>query len=215
MSLFWKREREVRHLLGEYFGVCDQTLEVFGQAMKVYVRDGRGSAFDRHEQRVQELESRADDLRVQIEKLLYSRALLPESRGDLLRVLEAFDHIPNLAETVVFMVATQGIDVPAPFLEDLERYVRTNLEAYRHLRLTVDAFLTDPARVEETIDRVDADESDSDCQERALITAIFAGSLDKAEKLHLRELIGRIGDISDHAEQVARRLEIVALKRRI
>jgi predicted phosphate transport protein (TIGR00153 family) len=215
MSLFWKREREVRQLLGEYFDVCDRTLAAFGRAMEEYVRAGRSGVFDQHEQQVQELEGRADDLRVQIEKLLYSRALLPESRGDLLRVLEAFDHLPNLAETVVFMVATQGIDVPAPFLADLERYVGTNLEAYRHLRLTVDAFLTDPPRVEETIELVDADESRSDDQERALVTAVFASNLDKAEKLHLRELIGRIGDISDHAEQVARRLEIVALKRRV
>ena len=90
-----------------------------------------------------------------------------------------------------------------------------NLDAYRHLRETVDCFLNDLARVEKTTGAVDAAESASDCEERALITAIFATDLDKGEKLHLRELVGRIGDISDCAEQVAHRLEIAALKRRV
>ncbi len=215
MSLFWKREREVRRLLTEYFAVCDETLAAFEQAMAVYADVGSGDQFASHDERVHFLEGRADDLRVKVEKLLYSRALLPESRGDLLRILEAFDHIPNLAETVTFMISTQRIEVPAQFSEQLRRYVKINLDAYRHVRETVNCFLNDPARVDGTIAAVDADESTSDHEERVLITAIFASDLEKAEKLHLRELVGRIGDISDCAEQVAHRLEIAALKRRV
>ena len=215
MSLFWKREREVRRLLTEYFAVCDEALAMFAQAMTVYVRLGWGEEFARRDEEVHHLEGRADDLRVEVEKLLYSRSLLPESRGDLLRILEAFDHIPNLAETVTFMISTQRIEVPSQFLEPLHELVETNLAAYRHVRETVDRFLGDPARVEATVGAVDADESKSDREERHLITAIFATDLDKAEKLHLRELVGRISDISDCAEEVARRIEIVALKRHV
>ncbi len=215
MSLFWKREREVRRLLTEYFTVCDETLAAFREAMDVYVEVGGGEPFASHDERVHRLEGRADDLRVEVEKLLYSRALLPESRGDLLRILESFDHIPNLAETVTFMIATQRIEFPPQFIDQLSRYVRINLDAYRHVRETVDCFLNDPARVDATIGAVDAAESAADHAERELITAIFATDLDKGEKLHLRELVGRIGDISDCAEQVAHRLEIAALKRRV
>ncbi len=215
MSLFWKREREVRRLLEEYFAACDKTLDAFEQAMKIFATKGAGDDFRRSDELVHGLEGRADDLRDEIEKLLYSRSLLPESRGDLLRILEAFDHLPNLAETVTFMVATQRIEFPPQFVEQLSRYVQINLDAYRHVRITVDRFLSEPGRVEETVSVVDADESMSDREERALITGIFASALDKAEMLHLREFIGRIGDISDCAEKVARRLEIAALKRRV
>ena len=55
----------------------------------------------------------------------------------------------------------------------------------------------------------------ADLLERAIIVAVFRSNIDPAHMLLLRELTERIGDISDNAERVARRLEIISLKKRL
>ena len=84
MSLFYKREKEVRGLIKEYFETADQALEEFELAMRCFFEDGPCEEFREIDKRVHAAESRADDLVRQIELMLYSRSLLPESRGDLL-----------------------------------------------------------------------------------------------------------------------------------
>ncbi|MFH2008307.1 MAG: TIGR00153 family protein [bacterium] len=215
MSLFYKREKEVYGLIQEYFETADHALEEFEEAMRCFCDAGACEQFREGDKRIHAAESRADDLRRQIERMLYSRSLLPESRGDLLGLLESFDKMPNLAETITFMVDTQRIKLPEQYREQFVRLIDVNVEAYRLVRKTVDKLFTDPDSVGEAVDPVDAKESESDRIERDLIKAVFSSELDKADMIQLRELIQRIGDISDRAENVAGRLEIISLKRRI
>ena len=215
MSLFYKHEKEVRRLIQEYFEVADRAINEFEAAMRCFFQDGPCEQFREGDKRIHAAESRADDLRREVEKSLYSRSLLPESRGDLLGLLENFDKMPNLAETISFMVDTQQVQVPPEYLPDLVKLLDVNVEAYRLVRETVDKLFTDPDSVGEAVGPVDAKESESDQLEGKLIRAIFSSDLEKAEMILLRELVQRIGDLSDSAENVAGRLEIISLKRRV
>ena len=58
-------------------------------------------------------------------------------------------------------------------------------------------------------------EKEADHIERGLIQAVFAGPLDKADKILLKELFLQIGDLSDRAENAGDRLRIIAVKRPI
>ena len=215
MSLFYKREKEVHGLIKEYFETADQALEEFEVAMRCFFDAGPCDEFREGDKRIHAAESRADDLVREIEKMLYSRSLLPESRGDLLGLLESFDKMPNLAETITFMVDTQQITLPEQYREQFVKLLDVNVESYRLVRQTVDKLFTDPDSVGEAVGPVDAKESESDRLEGELIRAVYSSDLDKADMIQLRELVQRIGDISDRAENVAGRLEIISLKRRI
>jgi len=215
MSLFFRREKEVRALIKQYFETCDEALEQFETGVRCYLDDGPCEKFREIDGRIHAAESRADDLRRTIEKSLYSRSLLPESRGDLLGLLENFDKMPNLAETISFMLDTQKVPVPAEYREQMVRLVEVNVEAYHLVRKMVDKLFTDPDSVGDAVASVDAKESESDKLEGKLIRAVFASELDGCDQIRLRELIQRIGDLSDSAENVAGRLEIISLKRRI
>lgn len=215
MSLFFKREREVRGLIQAYFETVDTVLSEFEIAMRCYLNVGDCDEFMESDHRVHEAESRADDLRSEIEKMLYRRALLPESRGDILGLLEHFDKMPNLAETISFMCDTQQITIPDAFKKDYTALLEINLEAYRLVRDIVDRLFTNPESVEAAVEPVDRKESESDEIERRLIRAVFKSDIDKADMILLRELIRRTSDLSDSAENVARRMELIALKKRI
>lgn len=215
MSLFFRREKEVRALIQEYFETADKALDEFEIGVRCYLDDGPCENFREIDKRIHAAESRSDDLLRQIEKMLYSRSLLPESRGDLLGLLENFDKMPNLAETISFMLDTQQVPVHESYKPGLAQLIKVNVEAYRLVRETVDKLFTSPEAVGDAVAPVDAKESESDRLEGQLIREVFASDLDGCEQMQLRELIQLIGDISDSAENVAGRLEIISLKRRI
>ena len=215
MSLFWKREREARQLIERYFVACDQAMQEFERAIDVYLSAGDSEEFADLDRRVRACESEADRLRNEAERLLYSRTLLPESRGDVLGLLEAFDHIPNLAETVTFMLYTQRITIPEAVRQRFRDLVQASLEAYRLVREVVDLLLSNPDDVDAQVPRVGAKETAADDLERSLIHDVFRSNLDKADMILFRELVGRVGGIADSAERVARRIDILSFKRRI
>jgi predicted phosphate transport protein (TIGR00153 family) len=215
MTLFGKREKEVRQKIDEYFKAVDEAMAAFDQAMRIYLEKGAGEEFRAHDKLTHKAESRADDLRWDIEVSLYSRAILPESRDDLLSLLENFDHVPNLAENITFQFDTQRIVMPEVMKERLGKLIAVNLEAYRLVRLAVDHLFSDPSQVDAEVKAVDQKESESDWIERELIIEIFGMDLPGSVPLQLREVVTRIGDISDTAEKLARRIEIIALKKRI
>ncbi len=215
MSLFWKREREARQLIEQYFLACDQAMQQFERAIDVYLSEGDSEAFTALDERVRACESEADRLRNEAARLLYGRTLLPESRGDLLGLLEAFDRMPNLAETVTFMLYTQRIAVPDPFRERFRELIQASLDAYRLVREVVDLLLSNPDDVDARVPLVSAKESAADELERSFIHDVFRSELEKADMILLRELVGRAGGIADSAERVARRIDILSFKRRI
>jgi uncharacterized protein Yka (UPF0111/DUF47 family) len=62
---------------------------------------------------------------------------------------------------------------------------------------------------------IDHNESHCDHIERNLMIKVFDADLDKVDKLQLKELIIALGEISDQADRVSKRVNIMTLKRRV
>ena len=215
MSLFFKQERKVIDQIQQYFELVDEAMEVFEATVSCYLENGLCDEFTTGDRKLHSLESKADDLLRDVEKRLYRQALLPESRGDLLGLLEHFDKLPNLAETITFIFETQRVQVPDEHKPRLLELLAVNIEAYHLVRKAVSKLFDDPDNVGEAVAPVDAKESESDTLERDIIVDTFNSGIPDIQKILLREVVQRIGDLSDSAENVAGRLEIISLKRRI
>ncbi len=213
--MFWNRTEKVRSMIDQYFECCDRCFDVFQQAFDTYVATGLGPEFDSGVRETHDAESEADDLRREIELTLYGRALLPESRGDILGLLESFDRIPNTAESVLQTIQMQSLEVPRDLLEDFEELVGLNRKTYDRIRKAVETLLENPKTTLYATKEVEDRESASDRAEQRLIGRIFDRSMDIGTKLMLKELVFLIGRISDMAETTADRIGIVAIKRQI
>lgn len=215
MSPFWKKDESIKDQLARYFDQSDDFFTEFEKAFKMFLAEGCTTSFKASVDRAHQIESQSDDLRRDIELTLYGKQLLPESRGDMLGLLEAYDKILGSAEVALYEMRYQNMSVPAEFAAGFERLVGLNLQAYFLVRKTVDALLNNPRVTLGCVKEVDAKESQSDRQERKLIEEIFSSEIPKADKLQLRWLIGLIAAISDLAEHTADRIGIIAIKRRI
>jgi len=68
--------------------------------MNTYLKGGISGDFHFLIEQTHKVESRADDLRDATNELMYSRALIPESREDIMALLEKVDEISDQADRV-------------------------------------------------------------------------------------------------------------------
>ena len=213
MATLWKKQKAIISDIEKYFSCVDECSVEFKTCMIDMITNGIKEDNKEVVHKVSHLESEADDLRRAIEHKLYEKALVPESRGDILGLLESVDKIPNMFESICYQVYQEKLEFPKEWREKLTQLVEKNLEAYRAIKNATIGFFYNKV-LEDDLKEVDSKESESDEIERDLIEAIFNSKIDKADKILLKEVVINIGNISDLALVTADRLTIAVIKRR-
>ncbi len=212
--MLWKKEKSIIDKIQAYLDQVDTCRKRFRVSIEKLLLDPDKEENQAILEEVHRAESKADDLRRNIELQLYKRALIPESRGDVLGLIETLDVIPGLFQSLCYQFLLERIVIPEQFRERYLHLVDVNLKAYDLVRQAV-LGLFYSKDVKDLTDLVDAVESDSDHVERDLIRDIFNSKLDKADKILLKEIVINTGDISDQAETVKDRLILAIVKRKI
>ena len=212
--MLWKKQKEIEQAVQDYLTETENCLDAFVEAMDIYFAEGLSANLEQQIERTHQHESKADDMRREIEYAMYKRALMPESRGDILGMLEAIDLVPNKCESVLYQIWYQNMSIPQEYADKLKSLIRVNRESFDLLCQAIRYLFTDIEKAVPTIDLVGEKESESDRIERMLIKDLFSAPGDKADKILLKEAILEIGAISDRSENAADRVRIVAVKRK-
>lgn len=205
-------------MLDQYLESWIGTVIAFQDAWQTFLELGFGEAFDYKVEFTHKQESRADDLRRNIELELYGKALLPESRGDILGLLETVDRLLSEAEWVLYELQLQEMVIPEPLKERFAGLVQVVCECCVGVHKSLKVMFvetTDAPLLSELTDAVDALESESDHLERGLIRSIFKLDISAGEKILLKELVMRLGTVTDRAENVSNRITLASVKRRV
>jgi len=213
--MLWKKEKKVHRLMESYMNEALTCLETFQECLFAVFEDSTSEKAKELVKQVDAAESRADELRDKIEIKLYRKALMPESRGDILGLVEAVDRIPNWAEEIAYDIYLQRVKFPENLLDKFRQLTEMNVQCFRLFHKAVEALFTDINAVFDLVKNVDKIESEIDTLERELIWEVF----DIEERLSYQNLLHRIVrsicDISDKTENAGDRLTIVATKKLI
>ena len=214
-KFLFKKEQRIESLLYDYLDKLRMAQENFLKAMSTYFENGLCEDFEFLVGQTHKVESKADDIRNEIETMMYAKALIPESRGDILGLLEEIDKIPSLFELILYMIHTQRLNMPAFLILDVKELIRVSLECCNLLIKQVEALFRKAGDIRSLVFTVDSNESHCDHIERRIITKVFDSGLDPFQKLQLKEMVIQIGEISDQADRVSRRVHIVSIKRQV
>jgi predicted phosphate transport protein (TIGR00153 family) len=214
-DFFWRKQKLIERYVFDYIDQWKRCLEDFKNAMEVYLSDGLGERFDYYVEHTHKMESQADDMRKKIEWEMYSKALLPESRGDILGFLEMMDKIPNKAESILYQIQLQRLKLPSELNPNMQRIVDLSYKANQLVYEAAIGLISQKGDIHKLADKIDAKESECDHAERDIIAKIFTMDMDKAEKILLKELIVEFGTLTDRAENVSDRLTLLSVKRRV
>ncbi len=216
MKLFFGKGLVIQDNIIKYLELIDTVKKLFLRTFNDYLQKNNIKELMDATQKVHSYESKADDLIRDIEKALYGKTLLPEFRGDIIRLLDRLDKIPNTCQTILFMIGTQNIKIPKVLNEKLKELIRVNIYSIDEVIKLIEILFKNPKDLEEHIKKIDMLESKSDGIERELISKIFASkSIDKCDRLLFKELVLQIGSISDYAENIFDMATIINLKVRV
>lgn len=212
----FKRTRDrLTSMIERYLARLEEGVRCFRLAMDAYYRQGRGRDFDNLLEKTHTCESLADDIRREIEIDLYEKYLIPDSRGDVLRLIESTDNVLEKVQSILYQIQTERLEIPDLISADFRKLVEINLEAFEAVISGIRYLFGDTGRVKDITAEVDRFESASDRLERELIRTLFASDADIGQKILLKELIIEAGNISDLSETVADQLNIITVKRLI
>ncbi len=212
---FWKREQEIEELMDRYLAEVRDCLDMFHQCLLTMYDDSAGAQAKTLVEQVDHAESRADEYRRKIESALYEKALMPDSRGDLMELVEMVDRIPNLAEELAYDVHLQRVAFPIEVLPQLTQLAEMNVQCVHLLQSEISALFTDLNAVQRFAKEVSNKEREIDQLEHQTIAAVFDLGGELAYKNLMHRMIRGICNISDKTENVSDRVVILAAKRRI
>jgi len=212
---FNKSQKAVEAQIDQYLDRVDSCVQCFDRCMQSALSGADASVIAEQAHETHLAESQADDSRREVALMMYGKALFPESRGDILGLLEALDKVPNRAEGVVLQLQQQCMTIPDQFRKEFGILIERVRACMAELLRAVRSLFTDYHRAMHLSDRVDDLESRVDETEFALIERVFRSELELSEKILLRDLIHSIGDMADRAENTADRVRIIAVKRTI
>jgi uncharacterized protein len=212
MDLLLRKTRKLERQIDEYLDLVIRGALVFKEGMKCYLR-GEMDQFAVHMQDLQTMESNGDTLRRSIETKLYLETLIPESRGDVLGLLESSDRVLN---RITDTLAQFDVEVPEimeefkPLYLDLTDAAMATVE---HMVSAVRAYFREPDKVRDYINKAMFYEKQSDAVGDRIKRNVFRLDIALSRKIHMRYFTFHIEVIADEAEDVCDRLAIATIKR--
>lgn len=214
-SFLFKKESQLNNLISSYLENLVKTQEHFVKAMDACLDGGICDKFAFLIEQTHKFESKADDIRDEINYLMYSRALIPESREDVMNLIEQVEVVPRIFELILHLIRTQKIKIPDFAMSEVKDLIRMSVESCELMIKQIDLMLKNRQGIRALMTTIDHNESHCDHIERSLMTKVFDSSLDPIHKIQLKELIIAMGEVSDQADRVSKRVNIMVLKRRV
>ena len=178
--------------------------------------EGNLEAFEKKRDKMNDLEHQGDALRRGLEHLLYTKTLVPESRGDVMELLENMDALLDHYKAVIWRFDIENPDIPPEFHDDFRELIVSGVNAVESTVLSCKAFFREIDETCNHMHKVIFWETEGDIVSTRLQKRIFrSDNFSLSHKRHIRDFARFIEKIGDEAEDVIDRLSIYIIKRAV
>jgi predicted phosphate transport protein (TIGR00153 family) len=172
---------------------------------------------------ISESEKEADKLKADIRNNLPKSLFLPVARSDILEMLHSQDKIANCAKDLTGVIIGRRMQIPAPLQAKFKAFVAVSVESVNETRKAIDELGDllesgfrgrELAIVDKIVDRIHQLEDDADALQRDLRYELFEieKDLPPVDVIFLYRTIESVGDLSDRAQSVGSRLQILTAR---
>lgn len=216
MGFLFKQSAAIESEIDTMLDDITQAALLFHAGVKEYLA-GESIAFSERLERVSTIESKVDQSRRDIRNKLYRKMLIPESRGDVLSLLENIDNVVDRTKEVLTEFDVEHPIFPQNLLSNLIKLSEASMNAMENTVLASRAFFKEVYLVQEFVNKTFFYEHEADTIEATIKKEIFseASTLELAERIQLKRFVEHLASISDEAESVCERISVAAIKRTI
>ena len=171
-------------------------------------------------EQISTLEHQADDLKRDIRLHLPNSLFLPVARSDVLELVALQDKIANRAKDIAGLMLGRQMVIPAPLTTSVLEFIQSGIDAVEQAEQSIqelDELIESgfgkqvTELIGQMLQRLDELEHQADRQEVDLRAQLFQmeHSLPPVEVIFLYKIIDWIGELSDRAQRVGGRLQIM------
>lgn len=163
------------------------------------------------------LESEADHIRHQIIHKLLQGHLLLDSRKSIMRLIEGLDNVADVSEEIIREMYFQKMTLEPSLAVAAQKM---NQITYQQLLLLIEVFKNIVSKYNQQdqfmlIREVELLESKVDEIENEILFQVFRNNRSLSEQMQLKDLITKIGSISDLIEDLSDEIEIIMMVRKV
>jgi len=219
----WRHSVERLNKKKELINEIDKFWDTISRAGLVF-KAGTADFFDQRMDRlkarldeIEKLENEADNLRRSIKFKVYSQMLIPESRGDVLGLLESSDNVIDRTKKVLKSLDIEKPVIPHILITDFKELTETAANAVDQMVMACRAFFKDIKIINDFINKVYYYEHEADILEEQIKRNAFeTDEIDMlSRRVQIRYFAEKISLVCDSAEAVCERLSIYVIKRAI
>jgi len=147
---------------------------------------------------------------------LLSGAFLPMTRSNLIAIVQNTDDIANACQSIARRVLLEKIQLPKELHHDILEIINITRGQLDILYKAIDKLLNNFGGLlknKKILDDIRREESRVDNIEEMLHERIFDMDITLTEKIYYRDLVSRIGQISDIIEDLSDRMQIMLVER--
>ena len=210
--MFLKKTKKLETQIDEYLDLVIKGGLIFKLGIKCYF-ENQTEAFENYLTELRNIEEKADDLRRNIEIKLYARTLIPESRGDVLGLMESCDKALNItAETLLEF----SVEIPKLFPElknDFLDIAESSIACLENTVSGIRSYFKNIDAVRDYVTKVQFYRKETNKIAEKIKRTIFRTDNELSYKIHARYFTFHIEKIAEQSEDVCDRLSIAIIKR--
>lgn len=212
MSLLFKKTHLVESQIDEYLDLIVQGGLIFKEGVRFYL-EGRTAEFEERLAILREREEAADVLRRTIESQLYLRTLIPESRGDVLGLLESADRVLNILTDTLLEFSVEIPEIPSAVRTEFLDLIQLSVNCSEQTVGGIRAYFRNIEAVRDYINKVQLYRRESNRMAEQIKRRIFRSRLSLSKKIHVRYFSYHVERIAEQSDDVCDRLAIAAIKK--
>lgn len=215
--ILFGRSKELEIEITKYLDLVNQAAMIFKRDLSRYINK-EFEKFENNLSDIKKIENDADELQKDIKYKLYKYMLIPESRGDVLNIIEEIDTVTDMVKKVLYQISIERPQIPKDLENDFCELIKNNSQAVNMLVKSVRAFFEEISQVNDYVNKVHFYEHEADKNEERLKRRLFSEefkNIDIAYKMQLRYFIEKITALSDQSETISEDVSVAAVKRTI
>jgi predicted phosphate transport protein (TIGR00153 family) len=210
---FLKKRFGIGRKMDDFLDKVSESGILFQHGVDAYLK-GDQPSFAKKIEDIAEVEHAGDALRRDLEEQLYTQTLIPESRGDVMELLENMDGLLDRFKGALWRFEIEQPDIYPELHNDIRELATCVVESVEAMVRSARAFFKDLAAVADHVHKVSHWESQSDKVSTRIQSRVFREKeLHLSHRMQLRDFIRHVDKIADRAEDVADKLRIYVIKR--
>lgn len=207
------RNKILLGMIHSYFDICNNSMEILNNAISHYLSSGNDMEFEQIMRTALDNEFKADEILFDIEKLLYQKSLLPESREDIIRLLAKYDDIIDCSVHVLRYFHTRSMIIPVTCNENITALLQQSLLCYEQVRLGIEDLFAKRNNILGFVRQIKNYESQCDEIQATIIKELFLTPIEPYSKILISDLVNLIAKLSDLCEDAADLITLINIKR--